>query len=372
MSTRFNELLPSDDVEPDAEIFSFRTDNPVAPAPASDAVAGTADDLNQRDVSVPDVFMETSPSDGHQTDEQSQRDIRSRHRHCIKILSRWLPGELKDDFVDILILYDEDDRQVAENLRDEINRIRVCGDSAVDAVMAKAVLYDDAGLRIISHVEWLDLVLELSTYIFVIYTESLLKECELNAKSQAFFWATVVKKSKKNNTFCPVYLSQDAYKMTPAHIQCVRGLDMARNGWQKKVKSILESRIKHRLEQELEQEKRSMDYLLSNHRKKVSDVLSRPRDWGSSVDSNAVTDNTVDTGSHSDDASDSECNTLCSPGTQSNTEQNQFHSGDHEQRLATDENEEAAENKRDNAKVVCLSLSLMALGIIIAVRLLKK
>jgi hypothetical protein len=389
MSARSNELLPSDDVEPDAEIFE--TDNPVTPAPACDAVAGTTDDLNQRDVAVPDVYMKTSLSDAHHTDGQLQRDIRSRHRHCIKKLSIWLPVELKDDFVDILILYDEDDRQVAENLRDEINLIRVHGDSAVDEVMAKAVLYDDAGGRVAGHVEWLDLALELSTYIFVIYTGSLLNECKLNAKSQAFFWATVVDKVKKKDSFCPVYLNQDAYKMTPAHIQCVRGLNIEQNGWQKKVKSMLEGRINHRLEQELEQEKRCMEYLISNYLQKVSEVLSRPQNCGSSVDSNAVTDNSFDI--YED--SESGYNTLSSPGTEhnlwheSNIEQSQFNSDDQEQRPVTDEKEEAVENKRDSAQVVdkrspfsrltgllthkSVCLSLIASGFIIVVGLrLKK
>jgi hypothetical protein len=314
MSDDGNELLPSDDVEEDAEscVVNCASQETTYIEESNRDAAGDVSSGNR---------TELSSSLLHDTGDEGLLPSHAKSSKwcekgidwvgCLESLRMWLPAELKDEYSDVLIFFVDADRKVAVELQQKINTLVVGKDPEKGAIKAKAVLCEDAALRISSHVEWLELALHLSTYFFVIFTEDFLREYPLTVTAHAAFWASVVEKSKQG-CFVPVYLKSDDCQMAPMHIRTLKGLQFT-EGWHNKVEEMIDMRINVRVKLEEEQEKKRWDYLWKEHNDKVRKFSARCDESKSLVNGDTFDSTEVQCWVNSCGASDSGFGTRCSP-----------------------------------------------------------
>ena len=161
-----------------------------------------------------------------------------------------LPPELKEQHGDVLILYNlETDNLAAEELKKAIENVvsEDVADCHIIYIRGKATLYKDAVPYVTSLVDKLDEALKFHTLYFVIITTSFLTDEEHRQMANSTFWETISGLDHRKSKFCPVYLEQKRPESLPSYFKQVQPVNMWRNGWEKQIAKIIETRLGERL-----------------------------------------------------------------------------------------------------------------------------
>src|SRR6218665_893382 len=139
--------------------------------------------------------------------QSSQREDADHHK--ISAYRRYLPPELNQQHLDILIIHSDEDMAAAENLKKIIEELHANSTDG-ERTPITVGLREEVALYVRNNVDWLDAALACCTYIFVIFTRNLLNDHVLSEMAKASLWATFSK--EKQDKFCPVYLEKKAKK----------------------------------------------------------------------------------------------------------------------------------------------------------------
>ena len=174
----------------------------------------------------------------------------------------YLPAELKQKHVDVLLVFAENDRQDAMKLQETVNTIEFLSE-ANEVIRAKAVLQDEMAAFVTSHVDWLEYAMKYSSLICVLFTREFINDPPQKAMANASFWASVTEHDKQYS-FIPVYL--DCQDLPPnalsPYFKELKPLQMYKDGWEGHIKDLVWHWSKSRLEREKDQRRQQIEYFL--------------------------------------------------------------------------------------------------------------
>lgn len=169
--------------------------------------------------------------------------------------------ELQEEHLDAVIFCAEDcpeDKNKAQELKEAIE-----GFSFDDGIRGKAAMYGESIQYGRSLVSSLDDALKFSTLLFGLYSKDL-EEDGINLQAtNSSLWHTVENKAR-SDTFIPVIWKDGA--VLPAYARVRQPLDMRRDNWRMKLKRLINSHLKKRLDREKEQEDLRTRYADMFHR----------------------------------------------------------------------------------------------------------
>lgn len=162
-----------------------------------------------------------------------------------------LPYDYKEEHGDILIIYDEGQKDKALIMKEDINQM------CIGQTKAIAVLMEDAAIEVSNHFDWLDKALQTHTYVFAFC--SVTDDPIVKHKMQATYMASILDGYSKNNCFIPILTS--AEQDSPLYLKVLKPIYMYNATWTSSVLKLLQCRIKSRLDREFEQNNRCRKYL---------------------------------------------------------------------------------------------------------------
>src|SRR6218665_172220 len=161
----------------------------------------------------PDLCSDLSSDNGQSkkpefADRQSSQREDADH-HKISAYRRYLPPELNQQHLDILIIHSDEDMAAAEDLKKIIEELHAKSTDG-ERTPITVGLREEVALYVRNNVDWLDAALACCTYIFVIFTQHLINDHVLSEMAKVSLWATFSR--EKQDKFCPVYLEKEAKK----------------------------------------------------------------------------------------------------------------------------------------------------------------